>query len=180
MSDSSWNTYTPPKPSSRLWVWLGGCGTVLVSMVLVILALVGWEKQMRTQAWPLARTLVARLATEEGALDLYRKNPALRDTYATEDLFLETVRRYRPGLQLPEQEPPQSRRTLSSRAGPHDLQVFVRGEGGSWMEFIVLRGSSLGMNPQGEGLARLVFADSLKGLDRSRYSRWRKPQTPKS
>ena len=178
MRDSSWNTYTPPKPRSRAMAWLNGLGVTAVVITLLIMMLVGWERSAYDQAWKQARALVGRLATDQGILEVYRKNPALQQAYATEEAFLSAVQSHRNGLRLPDQNPPRQSRTLGFRSRLNSLQVFVRTEGGTWMEFVLLRSGAVGQPVQGEGIAELVFADSLKGLNVSSYNRLRKPKSP--
>jgi len=163
MHDASWNTFTPSAPS-RFPGWLKVLAGIAVVVALLIAALVTYQQAARRQAWPLARTIVARLATDEGARDLYAKNPDLRDGYPTEQAFLDTVRPLRPGLTLPEQEPRRDRRGFISFVGPNQARIRVRGEGGTWMDLTVRRRGLFGPGPRGEGISSLLLADSREGL----------------
>lgn len=162
MPDSSWNTYTPSAPS-RFPGWLKVFLGLAAAGALLVTALVGYQMAARRQAWPLARAIAARLATDEGTRDLYRKNPDLARLYPTETDLLDRVRPLRAGLALPAQEP-RERRVFSAFMGPSQARVRVRGEGGTWLEFTVRKPSLLGPAPKGEGLAWLLLAPSRTSL----------------
>jgi hypothetical protein len=163
MRDTSWNTYTPTAPS-RSFGWLKVLAGIAVVLALLIAALVTYQQAARRQAWPLARTIAARLATDEGARDLYAKNPDLHDSYPTEQAFLEAVRPLRAGLALPEQEPGRGRRGFITHVGPGQARIRVRGEGGTWLDLTVRRRGGFGPEPRGEGISSLLLADSREGL----------------
>lgn len=163
MPDSSWNTYTPTT-SSRTFGWLKSLAGIAGVIALLIAALVTYQQAARRQAWPLARLIAARLATDEGAGDLYAKNPELQGGYPTEQAFLEAVRPLRAGLTLPEQEPSRERRGFIAQVEPDQARIRVRGEGGTWMDLTVRRRSRFGPEPKGEGISRLLLADSQGGL----------------
>lgn len=163
MRDSSWNTYTPSEPS-RFPGWMKGLAGVAVVMAVLITILASYQQAARRQAWPLARTVAVRLATDEGTLDLYRKNPALRSTYASEQAFLGAVQALRAGLNLPDQEPLRESRNFQTQAGPARIRVRVRGEGGTWMDLVVARRTAFGSAPLGEGILNLWLAGTREGL----------------
>jgi hypothetical protein len=163
MPDPSWNTYTPTAPSS-IPGWLKVLAGLALAGALLIAVLVTTQVARRRQAWPLARAVAARLATDEGTRDLYEKNPDLHDDYPTEQAFLDAVRPLRAGLILPEQEPLRNRRGFITFVGPVQARIRVRGEGGTWMDLTVRRRSTFGPEPHGEGIANLLLADSREGL----------------
>lgn len=163
MRDPSWNTYTPTA-SSRFSGWMKGLAGLAVVIALLITALVTYQQSAQRLAWPLARSVAARLATDEGARDLYAKNPELQDLYPTQQAFLDTVRPLRAGLTLPDQEPRRNRRGFITFVGPSQARVRARGEGGTWMDLTVRRRSAFGPEPRGEGLSRLLLANSREGL----------------
>ena len=163
MPDSSWNTYTPAPPS-RFPGWLKVLAGLAVAAALLVAVFVTAQVARRQRAWPLARAVAARLATDEGARDLYGKNPDLHDGYPTEQAFLEAVRPLRAGLVLPERVPDRDRRDFILRAGPGVVRVRARGEGGTWIDLTVRGRGGFGPPPRGEGIARLLLADSREGL----------------
>jgi hypothetical protein len=120
-----------------------------------------------SKAWPIARAVVTRLGTDEGARDLYAKNPRLAENYASADAFLETMRAKRVALgSLPEREPPGDGRGYRVESDPGGLRVFTRGGGGAWMLLEVERsdGTEAGHSAIGEGITFLGFADSEASL----------------
>lgn len=163
MRDSSWNTYTPG-PSARFPGWLKSLAVVAAAIAILIAVVASYLQAARRQAWPLALGIAARLATDEGARDLYAKNPDLRNLYPTEEAFLETVRPLRAGLTLPAQEPRRGQRGFLAFVSPDQARIRVRGEGGTWMDLTVRRRSAFGPEPKGEGLSSLLLADSREGL----------------
>jgi hypothetical protein len=164
MRDPSWNTYTPT-PSGRFPGWAKALAGLAVFITILAVALATYQVGARHQAWPLARMIAARLATEEGTCDLYRNNPGLSDLYPTEGAFLEAVAPLRAGLELPEQEPLQDRRGFSSQVGPLQARLRARGTGGTWMDLVVRRQGPFGSAPRGEGISSLVLAESREGLN---------------
>lgn len=59
------------------------------------------------RAWKELRTTTERLKTVESTKALYRANPGLAETYATEGEFLKAAEGWRPRLgDVPEQRPP--------------------------------------------------------------------------
>ncbi|GLH68911.1 hypothetical protein GETHPA_04440 [Geothrix rubra] len=163
MRDASWNTFTPDAPS-RFPGWMKALAVMAVLAAVLITVLASYQQAARRQAWPLARAVTARLATDEGTLDLYRKNPALQEAYPTEQAFLGTVRSLRAGLALPEQEPTRESRSFQTQTGPARLRIRLRGEGGTWMDLVVARRSAFGPVPQGEGIVSLRLAGTREGL----------------
>lgn len=163
MRDASWNTYTPEVPT-RFPGWMKGLALAAMLAAVLITVLAGYQQAARRQAWPLAQAVTRRLATDEGTLDLYRKNPALQDTYPTEQAFLGTVQSLRAGLTLPEQEPLRESRGFQTQTGPARIRIRLRGEGGTWMDLVVARRSAFGSVPRGEGILSLRLAGTREGL----------------
>ena len=163
MRDTSWNTFTPATPS-RFPGWMMAIAVGAGVVAVLIAFLVSYQQVTRRQIWPLARAIAARLATDEGTRDLYDRNPELRDTYPTGAAFLEAIRPLRAGLTLPEQEPDRDRRGFITQMEPDQVRIRVRGEGGTWLDLTVRRRSSFGPEPRGEGISRLLVADSMEGL----------------
>ncbi|HEX9009361.1 MAG TPA: hypothetical protein VF804_03265 [Holophagaceae bacterium] len=137
---------------------------VAVAAAVLVTILAGYQQAARRQAWPLAQAVTRRLATDAGALDLYRSNPALQGAYPTEQAFLGAVQSLRAGLALPDQEPLRESRNFQTQIGPARMRLRVRGEGGTWMELVVARRSAFGTVPQGEGIVSLRLAGSREGL----------------
>jgi hypothetical protein len=84
-------------------------------VLLLVLGSLGagaWAVHRRGQAvmdraWKELRTTTERLKTVESTRALYRTNPGLAETYATEGEFLKVTERWRPRLgDVPEQRPP--------------------------------------------------------------------------
>lgn len=161
MTDASWNTYTPSAPA-RVPAWLKAGGALAAGFALLVVLMVSYQQGMRRKAWPLARAVAARLATDEGTLDLWHRNPALHTAYPTEASFLDRVRPFRAGLALPEREPVRGRGGYATRAGLSRLTLQVCGDGGTWMELTLDTQGTVG----GEGIAALWLADSRAGLRR--------------
>ncbi len=166
MADSSWDTYTPDAPRRPAWGWVLGAlgGAILIGAVLVA-GLAAVARGSRSGAWPLVQNVVTRLRTDDRALDLYRRNPALAERYATEADFLARVREFRDGLRLAESEPaPGPEFRVSS--SPFDVRVRHRAAGGTWIEVGMAFGGPFRPAPPGEGLVRLNLAKDPKDLRR--------------
>lgn len=96
----------------RLWLkGVLGCGTLCLLVAGALSAGV-WAVQRRgalvmDRAWRTLRTTVDRLGTPEQALALYHANPALSETYPTEEAFLKASEGWRPRLgKVPANRPP--------------------------------------------------------------------------
>lgn len=168
MADNSWNTPAPARAtgrrSRRLLSWLVVPLALAAGAAILVFALVGRATGLRRQAWPLIQAVHARLATDEGARDLFRKNPACAAGYETEEAFVEAARTWRTkGGGLPAQEPQEDRRDYFVNSDPFELSIGIRGSGGGWMRARFATGPAAGKDA-GEGLMQLLFADSAKGL----------------
>ncbi len=121
----------------------------------------------RAKLWPAVRAIHARLQTDEGAKDLFAKNPALSDSYANDQDFIETVRDWRARVgDLPAQEPAEGP-TYSPDSDPDGISAAIQGAGGAWMR-VEVQGGTLGEPVQGEGITRLYFGEDKKALRSAR------------
>jgi hypothetical protein len=133
-------------------------------VAILVFALVGRATGLRRQAWPLIQAVHARLATDDGARDLFRKNPACAAGYASEEAFVEAARTWRAkGGSLPAREPQEDQDDYRVSSDPFELSVGIRGSGGAWMRARFATGPAAGKDA-GEGLMQLLFSDSAKGL----------------
>lgn len=160
MPDSSWDTYTPERPSvlgrfgGRLLVALGVAG---VAVTMLVVGFASAARSQRGSAWVLARNVEAQLRTDERARELFRRNPALARAYADEEAFLARVREHRAGLGLPEREPPEGPEYRIG-TGPFRLWVQVKCTGGTWIDVVVQSAEPFGSPPPGDGITRVVLA----------------------
>lgn len=170
MADSSWNTPAPTRPGRRgrtLLSWLVVPLALAAGAAILVFALVGRATGLRRQAWPLIQAVQARLSTDEGARDLFRKNPGFAAGYESEEAFLEAARAWRTrGGSLPPREPEEDPRAYTVSSDPFSLGIAIRGSGGGWMRARFATGPEAGRDA-GEGLMQLVFADSFRGLQDS-------------
>ncbi|MFN8012668.1 MAG: hypothetical protein U0P81_14960 [Holophagaceae bacterium] len=166
MADSSWNTPAPVRGRRRFRAsWLLVPLALAAGVAALVFALVGRATGLRRQAWPLIQAVNARLATDEAARDLFRKNPLCAAGYASEEAFVEAARAWRSkGGGLPTQEPRDDRRGYTVESDPFELDVAIQGTGGGWMRARFATGPATQGQEAGEGLVRLVFADSYRGL----------------
>ena len=166
MPDSSWDTYTP---EPRRWRFGGrlllAVGVIALALATLIAAMVSFARRNHGSAWRIARAVVERLRTDEGARELYRANPVLADAYPTEEAFLEPVRALRGGLRLPEREPAEGREYRVSTS-PFDLGVQVKGEGGTWMALRWEPAGPFREDASGEGIRRLTLAPEASEVRR--------------
>lgn len=149
--------------NSRWLVWLGGIAAL---GTLLVLSLVLRVQQNEDKAWPIAHAVIERLATENGARDLYAKNPRLADSYATVDAFVATMAAQRGTFGvLPAPRP--SGEGFQVESDPESLRVYAKGDGGGWMQLEVERsdGSVEGHAAIGEGITYLGFAKDEAGLE---------------
>lgn len=166
MADSSWNTPAPVRGRRRFRAsWLLVPLALAAGVAVLVFALVGRATGLRRQAWPLIQAVNARLATDDGARDLFRKNPLCAAGYDSEEAFVEAARAWRAkGSGLPDQEPRGDRRGYTVDSDPFELDVAIQGTGGAWMRARFATGPATEGQEAGEGLVRLVFADSYPGL----------------
>ncbi len=142
-----------------LWVPLALAGGVAV----LVFSMISRQQGMQARIWPIVRQTAGRLQTDDGALDLYRKNPDLRRAYANEAAFLDKVRANRAAFAaLPEAEPADHMETYRPSPNPAGFRVLLKGQGEAWMELEVQASPPFGMGPepQGEGIEQLAFGDS--------------------
>jgi len=143
MVDSSWDNSGLPPQKKGLGTGmkvLMGCGIALL-LVLVTCAVgaavlgnyikkdpkafetrvEGFANSLIQRDWERLRTLVDQLQTDDGARAVYRANPSLRQTQASEEPFLQAVRAWRPRLRpLPQEAPLGGHRHRRSRNQPEE------------------------------------------------------------
>lgn len=174
MADTRWNTSTPAKARRRGFpVWITVPLVLIAGIAVLVFALVGRATGLRRQAWPLIQAVHKRIATDEGARDLYRLNPACASGYESEEAFLEAVRAWRPKLgALPAAEPSERGEGYRVNSDPFELSVSVRGQAGGWLRARFVTGPAAAGQNVGEGLTQLVFAESSRDiLDSARQAR---------
>lgn len=174
MADSRWNSSSPASARRRgVPAWITVPLALLVGIAILVFAVAGRASGLRRQAWPLLQTVHKRIATDEGARELFRMNPACAEGYASEEAFLEAVRAWRPKVgALPAVEPTEDRKGYHVSADPFELTVAASGEGGGWLRVRFVTGPAAAGQDVGEGLTQLVFADSFRSLqDSSRQAR---------
>ena len=119
MADSRWNTSTPSKARRRGFpAWITVPLALLAGIAILVFALVGRATGLRRQAWPLVQAVHKRIATDEGARDLYRLNPACANGYESEEAFLQAVRAWRPGWRSSSSSWWAGPRACAARPGP--------------------------------------------------------------
>lgn len=166
MADGSWDTYTPDAPRRRAWGWVfGAVGGALLIAAILIAGLAAVAGNSRAGAWPLVQNVATRLRTDDGALDLYRRNPALKDGYPSEADFLARVREHREGLKLADTAPAEGAE-YRVRSSPFNVRVRHRAAGGTWLEVAVAFGGPFRPAPSGEGIFRLSLGRDPKDLRR--------------
>ncbi|HXC16784.1 MAG TPA: hypothetical protein VNV60_05020 [Holophagaceae bacterium] len=154
-------------PSHRGSRWLSWIAGLLAIGTMLVLSVVFRVTENRGKAWPILQTVAARLATDEGARDLYAKNPQLADSYASADTFVEAVRAHRAAFgALPDREPDADRKDYEADSDPDGLRAFVKGTGGAWMSLGLERsdGTEAGHAAVGEGITFLGFGESVSKL----------------
>jgi hypothetical protein len=174
MADSSWNTSSPAKGRRRGFpIWIAVPLAVMAGIAILVFALVGRATGLRRQAWPLIQAVHKRIATDEGARELFRANPACAEGYESEEAFLQAAREWRPKVgPLPAAEPGEDREGYRVNSDPFELTVAVRGEGGGWLRARFVTGPAAAGRNVGEGLTQLVFAASARDItDSARQAR---------
>jgi len=174
MADTRWNTSTPAKGRRRGFpVWITVPLVLIAGIAVLVFALVGRATGLRRQAWPLIQAVHKRIATDEGARDLYRLNPACANGYESEEAFLEAVRAWRPKLgALPASEPRERGEGYRVDSDPFELSVSVQGQAGGWLRARFVTGPAAAGQNVGEGLTQLVFAASVRDItDSARQAR---------
>jgi hypothetical protein len=174
MAETTWNTSAPAKPRRRSFpVWLAVPLVLILAGAVIGIALAGRATGLRRQAWPLIQAVHQRLATDDGARDIYRKNPLCAEGYPSEEEFVEAARTWRAKIgTLPAAEPAESPHDYDVSSDPFELTVACRGAAGGWLRARFSTGPATGGREAGEGLSQLVFSDSRKGLqDSARTSR---------
>ncbi len=170
MPETSWNNGgVAPTGSRRPWLkWgLAGIAVVLGFPLLMTLTFGSLALRHRAKLWPVVRAIHARLQTDEGAKDLFSKNPALANTYANDQDFVGVVRAWRAKVgELPSLEPPEGP-AYSPDSDPGGVGAAIQGSGGAWMR-VDIRGGGMAGSVEGEGITRLYFAEDRKGLREAR------------
>lgn len=170
MPDTSWNNGGAARTGPRRpWLkWgLAGIGVVLGFPLLMTLTFGSLALRHRAKLWPAVRAIHARLQTDEGAKDLFSKNPALANTYANDQDFVDLVRAWRAKVgELPAQEPLEGP-TYSPDSDPGGVSAAIQGSGGAWMR-VDIKGGRMAGPVEGEGITRLYFAEDRKGLREAR------------
>ena len=170
MPDNSWDNggvvHRGPRKPWLKWMFLG-LGLAVGIPLLMTATIGGLALRHRAQLWPAVRTVHARLQTDEGAKDLFAKNPDLANMYASEQDFLDTVRHWRPKVgDLPLQEPSEGP-TYSPDADPDRAAASLQGLGGAWM-MVDIRGGEFAGPIEGEGIRRIAFGEDKKALRKAR------------
>ena len=119
MPDASWDNTGEPAPKKGLPLWgkisLGCCGGCALGFVLLMATCVGGARWVAhhgapefldqmlgsaflDKAWARMDEVVRALKTDEGARNLYRRNPGLADNFPTEEDFLKAAQEWRPNL----------------------------------------------------------------------------------
>lgn len=121
MTANDWdNSGLPPeKQGMSTWLKVGiGCGVVFLLATATCAGgcyvlqkkvekdpegfkqtVFGYVKQFMKEDWEEFRTIVEKLASEEGSAAIYRSSPGLAGSYPNEEAFLAAAREWRPLLQ---------------------------------------------------------------------------------
>jgi hypothetical protein len=113
MADGSWDNSGMPAPKRGMSVWAKvglGCGAAFLLFAVTCGSCVWMGTQKFTgtldKSWSKMRANVESLRTEEGTKALYRGNPGLKESYPTEEEFLNAASEWRPKLEvLPAKRP---------------------------------------------------------------------------
>ncbi|HJV90848.1 MAG TPA: hypothetical protein VJ623_11125 [Holophagaceae bacterium] len=141
-----------------------GAGLVLVMVIQ--------QQATARKAWPLMQTTLKRLATDEGALQLWAQNPGFHADYENQEAFLAEVRAWRPRIgQLAASEPPSQPRSSWFRStSPWHIWAVAQGTGGGWIQFQLQRPGPF-ERPEGEGYTMVHFAQDWDALREIRLAR---------
>ncbi len=170
MRSNSWDNTNEARKGGRSGSWgkrllLVAAGLIAIP-ILIGMAFGGVAMSHRGKLWPAVRQIHARLQTDEGARDLYLKNPSLAEAYGSPQAFLDSVHTWRDKVgELPAQEPVEGKQyevTLDPSGG--DIQVS--GSGGAWMR-VEIQGGAFAEPGLGEGIVRLLFSEEQRGLERA-------------
>lgn len=166
MSSGGWLSDPPRSDRKGAGLFVKAAVVLLALPAALLLFLLGQSKRVEAQAWPVIRQVAQRLRTDAEAGQLYRANPALARTHATEEAFLERVRAHRePFAALPDLPPGRDR--YECFAGPNGFLASVQGSDGSWVR-IEVRKNVLFETVPGEGLLRVEFSPAKAPNDRER------------
>lgn len=164
-------------PSSRPWPgWAHALLGALLFGLGLLAVLVAQQQATARKAWPLMQATLHRLATDEGARELWLRNPGIRSDYDDEvEAFLTEVRAWRPRIgALTSAEPASRPRSGWFRStSPWHLWAVAQGDGGGWVQFQVQRPGPF-ENPEGEGFTMVHFApdwDALRTIRTARRER---------
>ncbi|HJW33307.1 MAG TPA: hypothetical protein VJ505_08085 [Holophagaceae bacterium] len=155
--------------------WPGWAHALLGALLFgagLLLVMFAQQQATARKAWPLMAATLQRLATEEGARDLWARNPGIRGDYDDEAAFLAEVRAWRPRVgALPSLEPPsRSRSPWFRSASPWHIWAVAQGSGGGWVQFQVQRPGPF-ESPEGEGFTMVHFAPDWDALREIRGAR---------
>lgn len=133
MAHNTWDEDPQPRRAFRWKGWLLGLAVVAVLVAVLAGVGAGIGTSNRRLAWPLLLNVAGRLQTDEGARDLWQRNPDLADSWESEEAFLAMARQARAHVQrLPREEPRiPSKAWISS--GPEQLRVLARVPDGPWI-----------------------------------------------
>jgi hypothetical protein len=168
MAASTWDEVpTPTVRRKRSGPWLRAAALLAGLGLLGLFATAALATSLRGRGWPLARAVAARLQTEDGARNLYRRNPGLARVYPSEAAFLAEAAAWRDRLAtLPAQAPQDDGRLYDLDARPDQLRISARGDGGAWL-VLTWRGGLISTPAEaGEGLETLAFAGSREEAER--------------
>lgn len=178
MADHQWDNGAPPPLQRRRWAWLWKTALVFAAVMAGMAVFLFIKAQSTSrQVWPLMRQIAARLQTDEGAKDLWRKNPILKQSYGDEAAFLSQVRAYRPSLAaLPDLEPPRDGKEFRAFTGPFNVFLRFHAASEAWVQLVIVSTPFFTDRNLGEGVTQLVFAKdepSLKArLREARQGYW--------
>ncbi len=168
MASSTWDeTPSPTKRKARSGPWLHAAALLAGLGLLGLFATLALTTSLRGRGWPLARAVAARLQTEDGARNLFRRNPGLARVYPSEAAFLAEVAAWRgPLAALPAQPPQDDGLRYDLDARPDQLRISAQGDGGAWI-VLTWRGGLISTPAEaGEGLEILAFAGSREEAER--------------
>lgn len=141
-AEASWdNAPAPPSRGSSVFgKVLIGCGAALLCFLIALGALI-WlvvtkASRAMDRGWAQIHAEVDSLRTEAGARSLYRNNPGLAQSYASEDDFVKAVASWRPKLgEFPDKRPG----FKEVVAGRHVGEVSVKTREGEGRKVVTVR-----------------------------------------